>query len=162
MTITPAATTPAAPTAPPEVHGRCYRCGEPTRSPDVGLCENCNPTGIAGPTATQVHGLILGAVATAIVVIALAAKLLVTPAGPFAASVEGQAAYPDGSLDVVVRITNDGQSASRPTCTIIRGPQDAGIDFLADPIAAGVTTTVTKHVAAPPAGPTAIATVTCH
>jgi hypothetical protein len=144
-----------------DVPGRCYRCGNPTRSPDVGLCETCNPTGIAGPTATQVHGLILGAVAGALIVIALAAKFLVTPAGPFPASVQGQAAYPDGSIDVVVRITNGGTTTSRPTCTIVRGPQDAGIEFLADPLAAGTSTTVTKHVAAPPAGPTALATVSC-
>jgi hypothetical protein len=154
---------PGAPSAAlPELTGRCYRCGNPTRSPDVGLCEECNPTGIAGPTATQVHGLILGAVAGALIVIALAAKLLVGPSGPFPASVAGQAAYPDGSIDVVVSITNSGTSTARPTCTIVRGPQDAGVDFLADPIGAGASTTVTKHVAPPPAGPTALATVSCH
>ena len=161
-TPTAAATPPAATPIPQALTGRCYRCGNPTRSPDVGLCETCNPSGIAGPTATQVHGLILGAVAGALIVIALAAKVLVTPAGPFTASVAGQAAYPDGSIDVVVRITNGGQATSRPTCTIVRGPQDAGVDFLADPIGAGVSTTVTKHVGPPPAGPTALATVTCH
>ena len=77
-----------------EIAGRCYRCGNPTRSPDVGLCEECNPTGIGGPTATQVHGLILACVAGALIVIAIAAKVLGAPGGPFPTAVVGQASIP--------------------------------------------------------------------
>lgn len=161
MTVTPT-TVPASPAAREELHGRCYRCGNPTRSPDVGLCESCNPTGIAGPTATQVHGLILASVAGALIVMALAAKLLIGTAGPFPTTVVGQATYPDGSMDVVMRITNGGASAVRPTCTITRGPDDPGVEFLADRIDAGASIEVTKRVPALASGTaSALATVDC-
>jgi hypothetical protein len=133
------------------VSGRCYRCGNPTRSPDVGLCEECNPTGIAGPTATQVHGLILACVAGALIAIAIAAKVLGAPGGPFPAAVVGQASYPDGTVGVVIRIANEGAATARPTCTIVRGAEDSGTQFLADPITAGGSIVVTKHVTALPA-----------
>jgi hypothetical protein len=156
------ATVTAAPLARDQIHGRCYRCGNPTRSPEVGLCETCNPTALAGPTATQVHGLILGAVAGALIAIGLVAKLLAAPAGPFPASVGGQAAYPDGSVEVVVTIANGGSSSARPTCTIVRGSQDVGIDFLSDPVPAGGSITVTKHVPPLTVGPAyALVQVTC-
>jgi hypothetical protein len=152
--------TAAAPVAE-ELPGRCYRCGNPTPSPDIGLCETCNPSGIAGPTATQVHGLILGAVAGALIVIAVAAKLLTVPVGPFSTSVQGQAAYPDGSAEIAITIRNDGTATTRPTCTIVRGEDDPGSDFLADPIAPGGSITVTKRVAAPPGVASGLPEVTC-
>jgi hypothetical protein len=132
--------------------GRCYRCGNPTSSPDVGLCDECNPSGIAGPTATQVHGLILACVAGALILMAVAAKAFGSAGGPFPASIVGQASYPDGSVGVVVRIANEGTATGRPTCTITRGPQDSGVEFLADPVAAGTSIVVTKHVPELPAG----------
>ena len=136
--------------------------GRPTRSPDVGLCDTCNPSGIAGPTATQVHGLILGAVAGALIVLALAAKLLASSSGPFPAVVTGQAAHADGTVEVVVRITNDGSTSARPTCTIVRGPQDTGVEFLAERIESGATIETTKRMPAlPPEDTNALAQVRC-
>jgi len=147
---------------PAGVAGRCYRCGRPTRSPEVGLCDSCNPTGIAGPTATQVHGLILAAVGGALLVMAVAAKLLMPESGPFPASVIGQAAHADRTLEVVVRVTNGGPAPARPTCTVIRGPQDVGVEFLAQSIDAGASVVITTRVATLPAGsPARLAEVTC-
>lgn len=114
------------------------------------MCEECNPTGIAGPTATQVHGLILACVAGALLLMAIAAKVFGAPGGPFVASVVGQASYPDGTVGIVLRITNDGSTTARPTCTVVRGSQDSGTQFLGDPIEAGGTIVVTKHVPALP------------
>lgn len=147
--------------AAPEVAGRCYRCGRPTSSPAVGLCDECNPTGIAGPTATQVHGLILASVAGALVAMAIAAKLLTGASGPYGAAVLGQAAYPNGMLEVVVRITNDGDAAGRPTCSVLRGPGDPGVEFLADLVEPGASMVVTRHVAALADSPPNVAEVRC-
>ena len=145
-----------------DVPGRCYRCGRPTRSPDIGLCETCNPSGIAGPTATQVHGLIFGSVAGALIVLALAAKLLASNSGPFPAAVVGQASHPDGTVEIALRITNEGSTSARPTCTIVRGPQDSGVEFLSERIEPGATIETTKHVAALPLDtPQGLAQVSC-
>lgn len=153
---------PASSTIPTDVAGRCYRCGRPTRSPEVGLCDECNPTGIAGPTATQVHGLILASVAGALVVMAVAAKLLASDGGPFPATVVGQAAYPDGTIEIVMRITNEGEAAARPACTVLRGPGDTGVQFLAERIEGGASVVITRRVAALPAGsPDGLAEVRC-
>ncbi len=147
---------------PTDLPGRCYRCGRPTRSPEFGLCDSCNPTGIAGPTATQVHGLILAAVGGALIVMAVAAKLLVAGTGPFPATVIGQAAYPDRTLEVVMRVTNGGTEPARPTCTVIRGPQDTGVEFLAERIDGGASAVITTRVAAlPPGSPEGLAEVSC-
>ena len=166
MPSIPSAPAPAAPAAPAarltELPGRCYRCGRPTRSPEFGLCDSCNPTGIAGPTATQVHGLILAAVGGALIVMAVAAKLLAPGTGPFPATVIGQAAYPDRTLEVVMRVANMGAEPARPTCTVLRGPQDSGVEFLAERIGAGASALITKRVAAlPPGSPAGLAEVSC-
>lgn len=145
-----------------ESAGRCYRCGKPTRSPEFGLCDSCNPTGISGPTATQVHGLILAAVAGALIAMAVAAKLLASGSGPFPATVIGQALHPDRTLEVVMRVTNGGGVAARPTCTLVRGPQDVGVQFLAESIDAGASVVITRRVSAlPPPSPEALAEVSC-
>lgn len=151
MSLSPGTTATPVP-APIEIPGRCYRCGQTTRSPDVGLCDECNPTGIAGPTATQVHGLILGAVGAALLLMAVSAKLLTSGTGPFPATVVGQAAFQDGTTEVAMRITNEGQTSARPTCTLTRGPDDAGVEFLADRIEAGASVVITRRVAALPPG----------
>ena len=157
-----AADTAAADAAATVTHGRCYRCGRATGSPELGLCESCNPTGIAGPTATQVHGLILAAVGGALIAMAVAAKLLASGSGPFPATVVGQALHPDRTLEVVMRVTNGGSVAARPTCTVVRGPQDVGVDFLAERIEAGASVVITMSVAALPAeSPPWLAEVSC-
>jgi hypothetical protein len=145
-----------------QLQGRCYRCGRPTRSPDVGLCDTCNPSGIAGPTATQVHGLILASVAGALIAMALAAKLLASSTGPFPAAVIGQAVDPDGTVQIVMRLTNAGATAARPTCTLTRGPDDVGVEFLAERVDAGASVVITKRVPALPSGSAdGLAQVTC-
>jgi len=160
--IPSASATTAAGARPADLPGRCYRCGRPTRSPEFGLCDSCNPTGIAGPTATQVHGLILAAVGAALIVMAVAAKLLAPGTGPFPVTVVGQAAYPDRTLEVVMRVANMGAEPARPTCTVVRGPQDTGVEFLAERIDAGASAVITKRVAAlPPGSPEGIAQVSC-
>lgn len=165
--VAPPGTPGAAPPGVPaqlqaDVMGRCYRCGRPTRSPDLGLCDTCNPSGIAGPTATQVHGLILASVAGALIVMALAAKLLATSSGPFPAAVIGQAVDPDGTVQIVMRLTNGGATAARPTCTLTRGTADSGVEFLAERIEAGASVVTTKRVPAlPPGSAAGLAQVTC-
>lgn len=152
----------ATPGIPAPLQGRCYRCGRPTRSPDLGLCDTCNPSGIAGPTATQVHGLILASVAGALIAMALVAKLLASSTGPFPAAVIGQAVDPDGTVQIVMRLTNGGATAARPTCMLTRGPGDSGVEFLAERIEAGASVVITKRVQAPPSGPVdGLAQVTC-
>jgi hypothetical protein len=146
-----------------DVMGRCYRCGRPTRSPDLGLCDTCNPSGIAGPTATQVHGLILASVAGALIAMALVAKLLASSTGPFPAAVIGQALDPDGTVQIVMRLTNGGATAARPTCMLTRAPGDNGVEFLAERIEAGASVVITKRLPAPPSGSAdGLAQVTCH
>jgi hypothetical protein len=125
------------------------------------LCDACNPSGIAGPTATQVHGLILASVAGALLVMAVAARLLGGSAGPFDATLLGQAARPDGVVEVVVRITNLGDSAGRPSCAIVRAPDDPGVEFLAERIEPGASMTVTRVVAALPGAPARVVEVRC-
>jgi hypothetical protein len=160
MSATPGSA--ATPVVPAQLQGRCYRCGRPTRSPDLGLCDTCNPSGIAGPTATQVHGLILASVAGALIAMALVAKLLASSAGPFPAAVIGQAVDPDGTVQIVMRLTNGGATATRPTCTVTRGPGDSGVEFLAERIEAGESVVITKRVPALPSGSASdLAQVTC-
>jgi hypothetical protein len=151
------------PGVPAQLQGRCYRCGRPTRSPDLGLCDTCNPSGIAGPTATQVHGLILASVAGALIVMALVAKILASSTGPFPAAVTGQAVEPDGTVQIVMRLTNGGATAARPTCTLTRAPGDSGVEFLAERIEPGESVVITKRVPATPSGlADGLAQVTCH
>jgi hypothetical protein len=164
MSATPG--TAATPGVPAQLQtnpmGRCYRCGRPTRSPDLGLCDTCNPSGIAGPTATQVHGLILASVAGALIAMALAAKLLASSTGPFPAAVIGQAVDSDGTVQIVIRVTNGGATAARPTCTLTRGPDDSGVEFLAERVDAGASVVITKRVPALPSGSAdSLAQVTC-
>jgi hypothetical protein len=155
--------TAATPGVPAQLQGRCYRCGRPTRSPDLGLCDTCNPSRLAGPTATQVHGLILASVAGALIAMALVAKLLASSTGPFPAAVIGQAVESDGTVQVVMRLTNGGATATRPTCTLTRGPGDSGVEFLAERIEAGASVVVTKRVPASLSGSgEGLAQVTCH
>src|SRR3954453_19592330 len=58
------AATPASPTHP------CVRCGAPVAI-EVGLCERCNPLGLRDSSASQVHGIAIGGVTLAIVLLAI-------------------------------------------------------------------------------------------
>ena len=104
---------PATP-APP-THG-CVRCGAPVAI-DVALCEDCNPIGLAQPSASQVHGTVFVGVALAVILLAVMARLSVSGIGPFDAQVSAVASSDDG-LAVTLLVSNAGTSIGSTTCRI--------------------------------------------
>ena len=104
---------PAVPTGP--VHG-CVRCGAPV-AVDVALCENCNPIGLAQPSASQVHGTAFVGVAIAVVLLAVIARLSVSGIGPFDAQVSAVTGSGEG-LAVTLLVTNTGTNLGSTTCRI--------------------------------------------
>lgn len=110
-------TSPAEPT-----HG-CARCGDPVPA-GVGLCERCNPLGLRDVAASQVHGTVFVAVALAIVILAVVARLAVSGAGPFPATL-GDVAPTDGGLAITLTVTNEGASVGQTTCRVY-DPVDQG------------------------------------
>jgi hypothetical protein len=84
---------------------------------DVALCDDCNPIGLAQPSASQVHGIAFVGVAIAVVVLAVLARLSVSGIGPFPAQVSAVAASGEG-LGVTLVVTNQGTSAGSTTCRI--------------------------------------------
>jgi hypothetical protein len=111
--------TPAAGTPPPEpataTHG-CVRCGA-TVPIDVALCENCNPLGLAQPSASQVHGTAVAGVILAVVLLAVLARVSVSGVGPFAARFVGAVPNETG-LAVSVAVTNAGTKAGATSCRV--------------------------------------------
>jgi hypothetical protein len=106
--------------APGEPFDRCWKCGRPTPL-GTSLCADDNPGRIGAPSATQAHGTIFVGVLAGFVALALLARLALASAGPFGAVVESAITRPDGGVDVVVRVTNQGTSESVATCRISRG-----------------------------------------
>jgi hypothetical protein len=104
---------PAAPAGP--LHG-CVRCGAPV-AVDVALCEDCNPIGLAQPSASQVHGTAFVGVAIAVVLLAVIARLSVSGIGPFDAQVSAVTGSGDG-LAVTLLVTNTGTSTGSTTCRV--------------------------------------------
>lgn len=113
MTPNSPATAPGSAQAP--THG-CARCGAPV-SLGVGLCERCNPLGLRDVSASQVHGTVFVAVAVAIVLLAVIARLAVAGAGPFPVSLEGVTPAGDG-LELRLTVTNEGQATGQTTCRV--------------------------------------------
>lgn len=106
-------TTPAA--TPEPMHG-CVRCG--ARIPiGESMCEQCNPLGLKAPAASQAHGTIFLAIAGAVVLLAVAARLAVSGVGPFTTELAGVTADPAG-LRVAITLTNTGTSSGGTTCRI--------------------------------------------
>lgn len=101
----------------------CVRCGAPVGM-GVGLCERCNPLGLRDVSASQVHGTVFVAVAVAIVLLAVAARLAVSGIGPFPADLRSVVPVPDG-LAVTLSVTNQGVSVGRTTCRLT-DPVDRG------------------------------------
>jgi hypothetical protein len=99
----------------PPVHG-CVRCGAPVAI-DVALCEDCNPIGLAQPSASQVHGTAFVGVAIAVVLLAIVARLSVSGIGPFDAQISAVAAARDG-LAVTLLVTNAGSTRGSTTCRL--------------------------------------------
>jgi hypothetical protein len=113
MTSNPTPTIAATP-APP-LHG-CIRCGAPVAI-DLAMCENCNPIGLAQPSASQVHGTVFLGVAIAVILLAVIARLSVSGIGPFPAQVSAVAGGQQG-LAVTLAVTNQGTSIGPTTCRI--------------------------------------------
>ena len=137
----PASMPPATP-----VHG-CVRCGAPV-AVDVALCDDCNPIGLAQPSASQVHGIAFGGVAIAVVVLAVLARLSVSGIGPFPAQVSAVAASTQG-LAVTLVVTNEGTSAGSTTCRITDPAArfgGASAYVLSPRIAPGETATFTAEI----------------
>lgn len=119
--MTPTSPTAATPGAEP-THG-CARCGAPVAA-DVGLCERCNPLGLRDAASSQVHGSVFVAVALAVVILAVVARLAVSGVGPFQATLV--AATPLGDAIVVtLTVANHGSSIGQTTCRIY-DPADQG------------------------------------
>lgn len=119
--MTPTSPTAATPGAEP-THG-CARCGAPVAA-GVGLCERCNPLGLRDVASSQVHGSVFVAVAVAIVILAVVARLAVSGAGPFPATLRAATPVGDG-IALTVSVTNQGSSIGQTTCRI-HDPADQG------------------------------------
>ena len=77
----------SAPTPLPaqSMHG-CVRCG--ARIPiSESMCEQCNPLGLQAPSASQAHGTVFLAIAAAVVILAVLARLALDNVGPFTSQV---------------------------------------------------------------------------
>jgi hypothetical protein len=121
------------------------RCGAPVAI-DVGLCERCNPLGLRDSSASQVHGIAIGGVILAIVLLAIFARISVSGIGPFVASAT---AVPDGDgLALTLIVTNQGTSVGQTTCRVT-DPADrtgaAGAIVLSPRIQPKETRTFTVH-----------------
>lgn len=103
----------------------CMRCGRPVADPDDGLCEECNPLGLAQPSATQVHGIAVAGIIAFVVVLAVAAKFAVGGVGPFRGEVLSVAPA-EGGLTVEMVVANDGSKDAATTCSLVIGGASAG------------------------------------
>ncbi len=141
----PTTTPPVVATGQTEPTHPCVRCGAPVAI-DVGLCERCNPLGLRDSSASQVHGIAIGGVIVAIVLLAIFARLSVSGIGPFVASAS---AVPDANgLALTLTVTNKGTSVGQTTCRIT-DPTDrtgaAGAIVLSPRIQPSETRTFTVH-----------------
>jgi hypothetical protein len=103
-------------TATPELTHACARCGKPVPL-DVGLCEECNPLGLRDVSSSQVHGIAIGGVILAIILLAVGGKFLLAGVGPFEAVIT--AAVPDdGALLITLEVSNSGSSSGQTTCRV--------------------------------------------
>jgi hypothetical protein len=145
------ATEAAVPMAGP--NDTCIRCGRPTPL-GVALCEQDNPAHIKGPSATQVHGTIVLGLIGGFVLLALLLRFATVGVGPFGAAVTGIATRPDGGLEVVVRVTNDGSRESAASCRVSStgAPNPTDLVFFTQLIPAGESRDITSLVPPPAAG----------
>jgi hypothetical protein len=135
--------------APGQPFDRCWKCGRPTPL-GTSLCADDNPGRIGAPSATQAHGTIFLGVVAGFVGLALLGRLALGDAGPFIGLVETAITRPDKGVDVVVRVTNQGNNDSIATCRISRGglaePRDPV--FLTDRLPAGASATFQRTLPA--------------
>jgi hypothetical protein len=145
-------TTPIAAPVTSEPTHPCVRCGAPIALED-GMCDACNPLGLAQPAASQAHGTVFLAIGAAIVGLALIANFAVAGIGPFSANVSAVVPDPLG-LKVTFNVTNDGSRPGSTTCRIFDpslglGPEtayvqtpriDAGATIALDQVVTGLGT----------------------
>jgi hypothetical protein len=135
--------------ADPSVHEpthACVRCGRPVAL-SMGMCDRCNPLGLADPAASQVHGTVFLAIGVGIAALAIAARLFVSGVGPFQATVAAVAPSTAG-LNVTLTVTNQGSRAGSSTCQIHSGvalQSDATAYFLTPQIEPGASVTFTRE-----------------
>lgn len=137
--------TAADPTAPEPTHA-CVRCGRPVAL-SAGMCERCNPLGLADPAATQSHGTALLAIVIAIAILAVGARFALSGIGPFQASVSSVAATATG-LKVTLTVTNQGSRAGSSTCRVHDEGAvmaDTSAYFLSPQIDPGATVTFSRE-----------------
>jgi len=140
--------TAADPTIPEPTHA-CVRCGRPVAM-TVGMCDRCNPLGLADPAASQVHGTVFLGIAIGIVLLAVFARFLLSGIGPFQAAVSAVAPTTAG-LNITLTVTNDGSRAGSSTCRIHNGAalmNDDAAYFLSPQIEPGATVTFTRETSA--------------
>ena len=139
---------------PEPLHG-CVRCG--ARIPvSQAMCEQCNPLGLKEPAPSQAHATVFIGIIAAVVLLAVAARLVFSGVGPFEGGIT--AIVPaDNGLRVTLTVTNAGSNASSTTCRITDpslpgiGPETAyvtspiiqpGATVTFDTVVPGVGTTV--------------------
>ena len=113
--MTPTTSAPRSPLSVEPTHP-CARCGNPV-GPGIGLCEQCNPLGLRDVASGQVHGSVFIAVAAAIIVLAVLARLSIAGIGPFPANVDAVVPAAAG-LTVTVTVTNEGDAIGQTTCRL--------------------------------------------
>jgi hypothetical protein len=140
------------PDAQPVDH--CYRCGRETPA-GVGLCEEHNRGRLSGPSATQMHATIFGGIVVGVIGLFLLARLAVTTAGPFAASVTGATGSPDGGVSLAFTVTNEGDDEGVADCRVTRDgvPRPDDLAFRTQAMTAGETVALEWQLEAPPAAP---------
>jgi hypothetical protein len=94
----------------------CARCGAPVGL-EVGLCERCNPLGLSDSASSQVHGTVFLGIVIAVVALAIAGRLIVSGAGPYAVAVTA-VQRTDAGLSVTLSVRNEGTAAGSATCRI--------------------------------------------
>src|SRR5215210_1990055 len=136
-------------------HDTCFRCGRPT-PPGVSLCDRDNPGRIKSPSSTQVHGTILVGVLAGFIGLAIVFGATAAGAGPFRASVSGAATRPDGGLDVVIAVANEGARASSASCRVSPdgAPDYRDYVFFTERIASGETRQFERSLEPPANGST--------
>jgi hypothetical protein len=139
------------PTGHPGSH--CIRCGRPTPA-GVALCDDDNPGGIKGPSATQVHGTILAGVVLGGLVFLALARLAIGVGGPYVTDISGRASLAGGGVELVFAVTNSGHDRGIANCRVTRdgSPRPDDYQFRTEFIDPGATIQLTKQLPAPSGG----------
>ncbi len=133
-------------------HDSCVRCGRPTPL-GVSLCAADNPGGIGAPSSTQVHGTIIVGVLAGLLLFAIAARFAISSSGPFDAQLTSRTSGADGSVELVVDVTNRGAGQAAASCRVAPGAfASTGVSFLTGPLRPGETRSYSQRLGAPAPG----------